>query len=97
MSHQPHPRIPRPALFALVADDILKVRIGLFCQEALDEITRLLGGKSQEDPYLVNVPRIQTDMMLRLSIAVTELQEVVGALRRTGNLARAVQTKEQEI
>ena len=36
--HEPHPRVTRPALFVLVADNVFKVRIGLFSQETLNEV-----------------------------------------------------------
>ncbi len=97
VSHQSHSGISRPALLVSVADDILKVRIWLLGQESLDQILRLFSTESEEHPDPVNVSGVQTNGMSRLCFAITELQEVVRALRWTSKLRSTLKTEQKQV
>ena len=97
MSHQAHPTITGPAFLVLVSNDVFEVRIRVLCQEALNEISGFVRRKSHEHPNLINIAGVQTDRMPSLRSTIPELQEVVGALRRSSHLARSLQTEKQQI
>ena len=93
MAHETHPRIAGPALFVLIADDVLEVRVGVLSQKSLDEVTRFLGCKPEEDPDTIDVPCVQTDGMTDFSLLVLELQEVIGAFWCTSDLVRSLEAE----
>ena len=43
--HESHPRVTRPTLFVVITDDVLIVRVGMFRQVSLDQVSRFLGRK----------------------------------------------------
>ena len=49
MLHEAHARIARPALLVVVAHDVLIVGVWVLCQEALDQVLRLLRAESEQD------------------------------------------------
>ncbi|KAG7106874.1 hypothetical protein HYQ44_013852, partial [Verticillium longisporum] len=95
--HQPHARISWPALLALKADNILKVGVGLFREETLDQVTRIFRSETQEHPDLVDITGVKTNRVTGFRLLVTELQEVIGALRGARNLAGSLGAKEQQV
>ena len=42
MFHESHARVARPTLLVVVSDDVLVVRVGMFRQVALDQVSRFL-------------------------------------------------------
>ena len=42
MFHESHARVARPTLLVVVSDDIFIVRVGMFRQVSLDQVSRLL-------------------------------------------------------
>ena len=65
--HEAHARVTRPALFVVVADDILVVRVGVLGEVALDKVTCLLRREAEEDVNAVDVARVESDRVRRLS------------------------------
>ena len=61
--HQTHARVTRPALFVVVADDVLVVRIGMLGQVALDEVLGLVGAEAQQHVHAVDVAAVQAYRM----------------------------------
>ena len=94
---EPHPAVTRPALLVVVPNQILVVRIRVGAQVSLDQVARFIGRESEHDMYLVDVTRVQPDRVTSLGGRVTELQEIVGHLRRTCHLASALQSEDQDV
>jgi hypothetical protein len=97
VAHETHARVAWPALLVPVANDILEVWIRLLSEETLNQITRVVRAEAEEDPDSVNVACVQTDWVLGLCGTITELQEVVGALRWSSHFARALQAQKKQI
>jgi len=43
--HESHSRVSRPAFLVVITHNVLIVRIGMFCEISLYQVTRLLGRK----------------------------------------------------
>ena len=95
--HEAHAGVAWPALFVVVADDVLVVRVGVFRQVALHQLLGLLGGEAQVEVHAVDVARVQPDGMGHLRRHVLERQEVVGHLRRASHFRGALQAQHQQV
>ena len=92
MSHEPHSGVSGPTFLVLVADDIFEIGVRLFRKKSLDEISGFICAKSEEDPNLVNVPRIQSDWMSCLCFLITKLKEIIRTLRGSCKFAGTLKT-----
>jgi hypothetical protein len=63
----------------------------------LDEVARLISREAEEDMNAIDVARVEADRMAGFGGAVSELQEVVGKLRRTGHFARTLQAEDEQV
>lgn len=97
MLHQTHSRISRPALLVVVADDVLVVGIGMLGEVALNQVTSLFGGESEENVDPVDIAAEQTNRVTDFGWSVLEGQEVVRHLRWTRHFTRSLQAQNQEI
>jgi hypothetical protein len=97
MSHESHTRISRPTFLVSVPDHVFEVRVWLFSEESLNEIARLVSGEPEEHPDTIDISCVQSDRMSGLGLPITELQEVVGALRWASNFAGTLETKQKEV
>ena len=95
--HEAHARVAGPALLVVVPDEVLVVRVGVLGEVPLDQILRLLRGEPEQDVQLVHVPAVQPDRVPRLRARVAVVDELVGHLRRAGNLAGARQPQHQQV
>ncbi len=53
--HQSHSRVSRPAFLVVVADDVLVVRVGMFGQVTLNQISSFFGRESEENVNSIDV------------------------------------------
>ena len=97
MFHQTHTTVAWPALFVVVADDVLVIRIRMLGKIALNEVATLVGRESEEHMNAVDVALIESNGMSGLGGRVAELEKLVGHLWRTGKLAGSLQTKDQQV
>lgn len=97
MLDQAHTAISRPTSFVIVPDNITVRWVGVGAEVSLDEITRLVGSESEEDMDAVDVAGVEADGMPCFGGAVTELEEIIGKLRRAGHLARSLEPEDEEI
>mmetsp|Transcript_100146 Transcript_100146/g.251032 ORF Transcript_100146/g.251032 Transcript_100146/m.251032 type:complete len:367 (+) Transcript_100146:3702-4802(+) len=97
MLHAAHPTIPRPAHLVVVTDHVLIVRVGVLCEETLDEVTRLLLRESKDHDESIQVSAVQPDGMSQLRIDILESQEFVRKLRRPRHLRGPSEAKLQEV
>lgn len=81
MLHQTHPGVAWPALFVVVADDVLIVRVGMFCEIALDEISSFVCREAEEDPDAFHIATIESDRVGRLRSDIFERKKLIGALK----------------
>jgi hypothetical protein len=79
--HKTHSGVPRPTLFVVIADNVLVVRVGMFGEVALDEVSRLIGIESQKYPNFFDVSAIESDWMGILRDNVFECKKLVWTLK----------------
>ena len=97
MLHAPHSAIAGPAHLVGVADDILVVGIRILREEPLDQILGVLLAKAEDHDEAVQVPAVQADGVPELRVHILEGQELVGQLRRPGDLRGPGQTQHQQV
>mmetsp|Transcript_4532 Transcript_4532/g.13244 ORF Transcript_4532/g.13244 Transcript_4532/m.13244 type:complete len:1314 (+) Transcript_4532:2393-6334(+) len=95
--HEPHARVPGPALAVVVAHHVLVVGVGVLREVALDEVLGLLRGEAEEDVELVDVAGVEPHGVARLRGHVREGEEVVGHLGRARELRRAGEAQGEEV
>ena len=78
-------------------ESLLVVGIGIGAEVSLNEIARLVRREPEHDVNSVDVARVEADRVASLGGRVAELEEVVGDLRRTGHLACALETEDQDV
>lgn len=97
MLDETHAAVSRPALLVVVTDQVLVVRVRVRAQVPLDEVPRLVRREAEHDVDAVHVARVQADRVASLRRRVAELKEVVRHLRRSGHLARALKTEDEQV
>ena len=95
--HKSHSGIPWPALLVVVAHYILVVWVWVLREVPLDKILGLLRFKFEQHVNLVDIPAVQPDGVLALSLDILEAQKVIGMVGRSSNLARPRQSQEQQV
>mmetsp|Transcript_79856 Transcript_79856/g.222353 ORF Transcript_79856/g.222353 Transcript_79856/m.222353 type:complete len:322 (+) Transcript_79856:3122-4087(+) len=95
--HATHAAIARPTHLVVVAHNILVVRVGVLCEEPLDEVSGLLLGEAEHHDESVHVPAVQPDRVTQLGVHVLERQELVRQLGRPRDLRGAREAELQEV
>ena len=75
MLDQSHATVARPALLIVVAHYVLVVRVRILRQESLNQVTRVLLIKLENDVNLVDVAHVESDGMANLSLHILEAHE----------------------
>jgi hypothetical protein len=78
-------------------DSLLVVGIGVGTEVPQDEIPRLLRCEPEQDVDPIDVSRVETDGVSCLGRRIPELEEVVGHLRRSGHLARTLESEDEDV
>jgi hypothetical protein len=60
MLHETHAAVTRPTLFIVVADYVLIVRIGVFGQESLDQVSAFVFHEAEQYENFVNVTTVES-------------------------------------
>ena len=95
--HEAHARVARPALFVVVADDVLVVGVGVLGEVALDQLLGLLGREAVQHKDAVDVARVESYRMAHLGGERAEREKVVRQIRRAGDLGGARQAQQQNV
>lgn len=95
--HEAHAGVAGPALLVVVADDVLVVGVRVLGEVALDELLGLVVREAEAHVDPVDVARVEADRVAGLLLDGAEGEEVVGHLRRAGDLRRAGEAEHEEV
>lgn len=91
MLHQSHSSITGPTFFVVVTDDVFVIRIWMFGEVALNQISCFFGGKAEENVNSIDVATEQTNRMVCFGWRVLEGQKIVRHLWRTCHFTSTLQ------
>ena len=97
MLHQSHSAISRPAFLVIIANDIFIIRIWVFSQISLDEISRLCFVESEHHIELVYVSAIQSNRVASFSVYILKTHELIWRGRGTSQLRCSLESKYQDV
>ena len=97
MLDQAHAAVPWPAFFVVVADDILIVWIWVFCEEALDKISRILFVKLKNYVNLVDIAHVQAYRVAYFSFHVLETHKLIRLIYWTCKLKSPLLSKHTQV
>ena len=72
-----HATVSRPALFVVIPNNILIVRVRVFRQKALNQVPGFFSREPEDDMELVRVPGVHSNRVSSLRCHVLELEEIV--------------------
>ena len=78
MLHKSHTSISWPALFVIIADNVLIIRIGMFGQISLYELFSLVSSKSEQYMNSIDITDVESNWMGRLNVDILIGEKVVG-------------------
>ena len=91
--HQPHASVSRPAFLVIVANNVLVVGVRVLCEVSLNQVTSLLGRKSEEDVYSLHIARVESNRVRGFCIDVLIGEEIIWHLRWACHLTSTLQAK----
>lgn len=86
MFHESHATIFRPALFVIIPNNIFIVRIWVFSQESLHQLSRFISYEFENNVDVVNITHVHSDGVAGLDLDGFEKHELVLILWRAGEL-----------
>lgn len=97
MLDQTHAAVPWPALFVVVAYDILIVWIWVFSEEALDKVSRILFVKLKNYVNLVDIAHVKAYRVAYFSFHVLETHKLVWLIYWTCKLKSPLLSKHTQV
>ena len=97
MFHQSHSAILRPTLLIVVANNILVVWVGIFCQESLDEFPSFISSKLEQNIEVINISQVESDRMLNFQLNTLINHELIFIEWRPCHLISSIEPHDQQI
>ena len=95
--HESHTTIARPALFVIIANDILVIRVWIFSKVPLYKVSRFLLWETENDVQFINIATVEADGMSGFGLHIFETHKLIRTLWGSSQLWGSLKSQNQNI